>query len=142
MVPRIVMDTNVFVGSLLSEGGKNRDVLRACLSGRVQPLMGVALFSEYEDLLGRADLFKKCPVSSTERQTLFEALLSVSSWVKIYYLWRPNLPDEGDNHLVELALAGNADAVVTNNIRDFRRGDLNFPALRIQTPNDFLKTLP
>jgi len=27
-----------------------------------------------------------------------------------------------DNHLVELAVAGGADAFVTNNVRDIRRG--------------------
>jgi hypothetical protein len=47
--------------------------------------------------------------------------------VKVYYLWRPNLPDEADNHLIELALAGGADTIVTNNLRDVSRGELTFP---------------
>lgn len=136
------MDTNVFVAALLSMTGSNRAVLRACLSGKAMPLMGAALFSEYEDLLGRGSLLQACPVSLTERRMLLEALLSVSTWVKIYYLWRPNLPDEADNHLIELALAGHADAIVTNNVRDLRGGELNFPDLRILTPTQFLKSLP
>jgi uncharacterized protein len=135
------MDTNVFVAALLSATGSNRAVLRACLSGKAAPLMGVALFSEYEDLLGRRELLKSCPVSPAERQVLLEAFLSVCAWVKIYYLWRPNLPDEADNHLIELALAGHADAIVTNNTRDVRGGELNFPSLRILTPAAFLKTI-
>lgn len=136
------MDTNVFIAALLSATGSNRAVLRACLSGKVTPMMGTALFLEYEDLLGRADLMKGCPISASERQTLFEAVLSVAIWVKIYYLWRPNLPDEADNHLVELALAGHADVIVTNNVRDLRHGELSFPDLQIFTPTEFLKTLP
>ena len=59
--------------------------------------------------------------------------------MRVYYLWRPNLPDEGDNHLVELAIAGGADTIVTNNVRDVRRGELTFPSLRILTPSEFLK---
>ncbi len=51
------------------------------------------------------------------------------------------LPDEADNHLVELALAGGADAIVTNNVRDVRRGELAFPDLQILTPAQFLKTI-
>ena len=55
---------------------------------------------------------KKCnyhfPLTASERRALFDALLSVSEWIKVYYLWRPNLPDEGDNHLIELAVAGGA----------------------------------
>ncbi len=135
------MDTNVFVAAMLSAKGSNRAVLRACLSGKAVPLMGAALFSEYEDLLARDNLMKECPVSSAERRVLLEALLAVSTWVKIYYLWRPNLPDEADNHLLELALAGHAAAIVTNNIRDLRGGELSFPDLRILTPAEFLKTL-
>jgi uncharacterized protein len=84
---------------------------------------------------------KKSPLTPKERQTLFEALLSVSEWVRVYYLWRPNLPDEGDNHLVELAIAGGAGVIVTNNTRDVRRGELNFPCLKILTPAQFLTTL-
>ncbi len=135
------MDTNIFVAALISSTGSNRSVLRACLSGEAIPLMGLSLFSEYEALLHRVDLKKKCPIPTAERQTLFEAVLSVCTWVKVYYLWRPNLPDEGDNHLIELALAGNASAIVTNNVRDLRGGELHFPQLQIMTPSQFLRTL-
>jgi predicted nucleic acid-binding protein len=43
----------------------------------------------------------------------------------VYHAWRPNLPDEADNHLLELAVAAQADAIVTRNLRDpmvFRAG--------------------
>jgi putative PIN family toxin of toxin-antitoxin system len=136
------MDTNVFIAALLSATGTNRAILRACLSGKARPLMGAALFHEYEDLLGRGDLMKRCPVSAADRRTLLDSFLSVCTWVKVYYLWRPNLPDEADNHLIELALAGNAAAIVTNNVRDLRRGQLRFPDIGIFTPTQFLKTLP
>ena len=59
--------------------------------------------------------------------------------VTVYYGWRPNLPDEGDNHLIELAVAGNAEAVVTYNIKDLQRGQLLWLQLRILTPADCLK---
>ena len=141
MPPRIVVDTNVFTAALLSPAGVNRAVLRACLTAKAHPLMGAALFHEYEDLLGRTDLMKKSPLTPTERRQLFEAFLSVCEWARIYFLWRPNLPDEAGNHLVELALAGGADAIVTNNVHDVRRGELAFPLLQILTPAQFLKTI-
>lgn len=141
MPPRAVIDTNVFTAALLSAAGANRAVLRACLLGQVQPLMGAALFSEYEDLLGRESLMAKSPLPATERRELFEAFLSVCEWVRIYFLWRPNLPDEADNHLVELAIAGGAESIVTNNTRDVRGGELSFPQLQILTPAQFLKTI-
>lgn len=68
---------------------------------------------------------------------LLEAFLSVCEWVKVYYLWRPNLPDEGDTHLIELAVAGAAGAIITNNTRDLKGGNLHFPKTRIVTPKQF-----
>ena len=104
--------------------------------------MGAALFHEYEDLLARSDLMRKSPLPARDRQALFESFLSVVEWVRIYFLWRPNLPDEADNHLVELAIAGAASAIVTSNIADLRGGELAFPNLRILKPAEFLKSIP
>jgi putative PIN family toxin of toxin-antitoxin system len=139
----IVIDTNVFVSALRtkdSSGSNSRALIRASLTGRYVPLFGNALWLEYEDLLGR-------PVwtddtTHEERTTVLKALASVGRWVSIYYGWRPNLPDEGDNHLIELAVAGNAQAIMTFNVRDLQHGQLLWPQLRILTPYDCLKELP
>jgi len=139
---RVVIDTNVFAGALLGGTGYNRRVIRACLSGRLKPLMGQALFLEYEDVLNRRSLFRTSPLSRRERQELFAAFLSVCEWVQIYFSWRPNLPDEADNHIVELAVAGGAAMIVTNNLRDFRGVDLRFPDLRMVAPRELVKELP
>jgi len=134
------MDTNVFIAAMLSQSGENRAILRACFEGRAHPLMAAALFHEYEDVMLRSDTMRRSPLRPEDRQSLFEAFLSVCEWVKVYFLWRPNLPDEGDNHLIELAIAGGAATIVTNNVRDVRRGELSFPGLHILTPAEFLKT--
>ena len=78
------------------------------------------------------------PFSAEQRERLLNNVLSVCLLVPIYYLWRPNSPDEGDNHLLELAVAGNARAVVTYNVRDLKRAELHFP-VAILTPADLLK---
>jgi len=69
------------------------------------------------------------------------ALAAVGRWVCVYYGWRPNLPDEGDNHLIELAVVGGARAIVTHNVRDLRRGQLLWERLRILTPSECLEEL-
>lgn len=140
MLHRMVMDSSVLIAAMLSPSGENRDTIRACLDGRAHPLMGAALFHEYEDVMHRFDPRQKCPLRPGDRQKLFEAFLSVCEWVKIYFLWRPNLPDEWDNHLVELAIAGGAEIIVTNNVREIRRRELSFPRFQILTPSEFLKT--
>ena len=137
----IVVDTNIFVAALLGPGGASRSVLRACLDGRVQPLMGAALFAEYESLLKRESLFQRCRLDAQQRDALFNAFLNACRWTTIYYGWRPNLRDEADNHLIELAVAGGASVLVTKNVRDFRGAELHFPGLRILTPEEFLKEI-
>jgi len=133
-----VVDTNVFVAVLSSPDGAIREILRRCLQGRYEPLMGQALFTEYESVLARSAPFARSPASSAERKALWAALARVSRWVRVYYLWRPNLPDEGDNHVVELAVAGGAEAIVTHNVRDFERTELTFPGLRVVTPGELI----
>ena len=133
----VVIDTNVFVAGLLSAGGASREVLRRALIGHYEPLFGNALWSEYRDLLSRPVWSQK--TTSVERLEMLAALAQRGRWVTVYYGWRPNLPDEADNHLIELALAGNADAIVTHNVRDIRSGELHLGSLRILTPVECLE---
>lgn len=136
---RVVLDTNVFVAALLSAEGIARVVLRTALLGEIKPVFGNALLAKYEDVLARGRLWARCPLSEIERGRLFDALLSASDWVRIHYLWRPNLQDEGDNHVLELAVAAGAEVIITANVRDFGRSELLFPGVQILTPGDFVK---
>lgn len=124
---------------MLSEGGGSRAVLRACLNGQCQPVVGYKLFREYEDVLARPRLFRNSRLSPAERESLLNAFLRVCEWTDVYFLWRPNLPDESDNHLIELAVAGSAETIVTLNPKDLRGGELRFAQLRIETPQQFLE---
>ena len=136
----IVVDTNIFVGACLGQGA-SRALIAACLEEKVTPLMGVALLAEYEDVLGRANLFERSRLDSGEREELLDIFLSTCRWTRIYYGWRPNLRDEGDNHVIELAVAGGADYIVTRNIRDVARMELKFPGLKVVFPENLLKEM-
>lgn len=135
----IVVDTDVFVSAMLGGGAANT-LVGSCLRGQFQPLMGVALHAEYESVLQREELFAHSRLTRNEREDLFDIFAATSVWTRIYYAWRPNLRDESDNHLVELAVAGGAGAIVTRNVRDFVIGaELRFPQIRIVTPAQFLR---
>ena len=137
---KIVVDTNVFLGACLGTGAASA-VIAACLNGRCAPLMGSALFNEYEDVFGRKELFENRKLSRAERTELMDVFFACCEWTRVYYSWRPNLPDEGDNHLVELAVAGGAEFIVTRDLRHLKNMELLFPQLRIAVPETFLKEI-
>jgi putative PIN family toxin of toxin-antitoxin system len=139
MMRSVVIDTNVFVAGLCSADGASRVVLRAALTGQIEPLFGNALWLEYQDVMGRP--IWGTVTTAEERLQVLAALAQRGRWVRVYYGWRPNLPDEGDNHLIELAIAGGAEAVVTHSLRDIGRGELRLGQLRLLTPAQFLEDL-
>jgi len=100
------------------------------------------LLAEYEDVLGREDLFVDSVLTVRERDEVFDGLLNRCRWIEVFYAWRPNLPDEADSHLIELGVAAQAEAIVTRNLRDVARGELKFPALRVLTPEQCLEVFP
>ncbi len=140
MAIKIVVDTSVFISALISSKGSSRELIRRCLKGEYQPLMGNALFSEYESVIGREEIIVKCPLTSAEISALLASFISISQWIYIYYLWRPNLKDEADNHLIELAVAGNAPIIATHNIKDFQNAELLFPNLSILKPEEIIRS--
>jgi len=139
MTDTIVVDTSIIISALIGSRGPSREVLRRCLTGSYNPLISNALFSEYEDVTQRKRVLRLCPLSDKEIRELLNAFYSTCRWVSIYYLWRPNLIDEGDNFLIELALAGNATHIVTNNITDLKGAELRFPELHIVKPEELLR---
>ena len=139
MAVKIVVDTNVFINVLIGQSeSASRELMRQCLQGKYQPLMSNALFGEYQDVINRDHIIALCPLNNNERVKLLAAFMNVCHWVRVYYLWRPNLPDEADNHLIELAVAGNAQIITTNNQKDFRRSQLKFPQFKILKPEEIL----
>ena len=136
----IVIDTNVFVGACKGNGASAR-IIELCLTGEFQPLIGSVLMLEYEDVLSRDGLFEGSRLDRFERDELFDIFLARCRWVKTYFSWRPNVRDEGDNHVVELAVASAASHIVTWNTRDFAAMELRFPLLQLATPPQFLKEM-
>ncbi len=139
-ISRMILDSNVLVSAFTSSEGASRQVLRAVLNGQATALISVPLFVEYESVLGRPETRRRCPLTIAEQARLFDALLSRAELVEVYYRWRPNLPDEGDNHILELAVAAGDAPIVTFNRRDFRGGQLRFPSIIVETPAAWLRS--
>ncbi len=137
---RIVADTNVLVSACIGRGPASK-VIEACLDGRLVPYVSGPLLLEYRDVLSRSEPFVQGRLSPDERMALLEIFISRSHWRIAHFKWRPNLLDESDNHLLELAISANAHILVTSNIRDFEKGELRFPHIKIETPADTVRRL-
>jgi len=137
---KAVIDTNVIVSALISKDGNySREFIEKAFENTITPLMGEALFNELMDVCGRQDIFKSCILTEKERQEFLQAYMLCCSWSKIYYKWRPNLRDGADNHIIELAVAGGANYIITKNIKDLKSGELLFEKLQIVTPDEFIR---
>ena len=137
---KIVIDTSVWISALITKDSKARELLRLVFQGKLYPQISEALFREYEDVMKRKKIQNLTPLSQEEQNEVFEAYLSTCEWNEIYYMWRPNLKDENDNFVVELAVASGAEAIITYNVKDFKSAELVFKH-KIITPEDFIKEM-
>lgn len=135
---RVVIDTSVWVAGLRSAAGASNLVLRAARRGRIRTLIGVAMFLEYEAVLKRAEQLLAHGFSPDEIDDLLDAFVRFSEPVDRHFSWRPQLSDPSDEAILEIAVNGRADAIVTHNERDFRPAarfgiDVMTPAVLVQT---------
>jgi putative PIN family toxin of toxin-antitoxin system len=134
----VVIDTNIWISALISKEGINREIIRLALREEISPQISTTLFLEYEAVMKRDKIQALCSLSVDEQEELFQAFLSTCKWNEIFYLWRPNLDDVGDDFLIELAVASNSRIIITDNIKDIEFGELHFD-IEVLTPKDFLE---
>ena len=136
---RLVLDTNVIVSAFRSRNGASSVLLRLADLGVVTPLCSTALFLEYEAVLSRPEIRKATGHSLADVMAVMGAVAAISQGVDISFRTRPILSDVADEMVLEAALNGQAEAIVTHNVRDFR------PALKlgasIVTPGEVVRRL-
>jgi putative PIN family toxin of toxin-antitoxin system len=137
---KVVIDTSVWISALIEKNSKARDIFRLVFNQKIYPQISEALFREYESVMNREKIQKLISLDKNEQMELFQAFLSMCRWNDIYYIWRPNLKDENDNFLVELAVASGAEAIITYNTKDFKNSQLIFNH-KIITPENLIKEL-
>ena len=135
---RYVIDTSVLVSALRSKNGASHLVLRRVYDGQLPIVMHYKLLSEYRDVLARPEMKTKLVYAESEIERLLAALVARAEEITVRYLWRPNLRDEKDNFLLEIAVAAQPCTIVTHNVRDFSNGELRFSSVPIKRPQDIL----
>lgn len=137
---RLVLDTSVVVAALRSPSGASAELVRLAARQLVTLLGSMSLALEYLDVCGRAETREGTNVSETDALRFADEVVALLSPVEIWFRWRPTSPDAGDEHVVETALNGGAEAVVTFNLRDFAQASQRF-GLQVARPADILRKL-
>lgn len=135
---RLVLDTNVIVAGLRSPNGASAALIERALRGTFTPLLSVALALEYEAVCNAPAQRIESGLSEAEVNVIVTALCGVSEPVAIHYLWRPRLRDPADEMVLETAINGYADVLVTFNRRDFGNAATSF-GIELLRPQDALR---
>jgi putative PIN family toxin of toxin-antitoxin system len=132
-----VIDTNILVSALRSKRGASYKILSLMPTGRFEFHLSVPLVCEYESVLKRSELNLTWTMDEIDELIDIICLLGVKH--EIWYLWRPLLQDAGDEFVAEVAVTAQAEAIVTQNVRDFK-GMEKF-GIEVLTPKEFLQRI-
>ena len=130
-----VLDTNVLYAGLYSSRGSAHRLLRAIADRKVRIALSTPLLFEYEDVL-------RCTQSTLglgdgDIDAVLDNLCALADLHAVYFLWRPCLPDAGDDMVLELAVAAQVRRIVTFNVRDF--GPASRFGIDVVTPKTVLE---
>lgn len=138
---RYLLDTNVLVAAFRSRTGASNAIVRRALLGDLPLVVHQKLVYEYRDVLSRTAVLAGTGISFREVEVVLAQLVARAADVDVRYLWRPNLADEGDNFVLEIAVAAWPCTIVTHNLADFARAELRFPQIAICTPGQLMQSL-
>jgi len=130
---RIVLDTSVLIAALRSGRGAAAENLRLVLLERLTLLLDYSLVCEYRDVALREEHLQASGRSAAEVAHIVNMLEAIAEPVYVQIRHRPLSQDESDDCVLDVAINGGAEAIVTYNTRHFSRAAARF-GLRVLTP--------
>lgn len=137
---RVALDTDVIVAALRSRTGASNALVRALRQRRLDAVASVPMLLEYEAVLMRAEQRRAIGFTAAQVQQFLDGLAALLIPVTPYFLWRPMLRDPDDEMVLDAAVNGQADTIVTFNRRDFLSRATQFQ-LSVLTPAQALRRL-
>ena len=137
---RLVVDTDVIVAAIRSPNGASAALLLLLLERQATMLLSAALAFEYEEICLRAEHLLAAKASVTDIDNLIDAIIDVIEPVEVHYQWRPQLSDAGDEMVLEAAVNGRADAIVTFNHKDYGDAPNRF-GIEVLSPVEALRRI-
>jgi len=137
---RVVVDTNIIIAGLYSRSGASFQIIEAAIKNRLEyaisPLIALEYIGKIEDKV--KDGFLDPPVQYYLR--IVKAFIQNGIQIQRPFLNRPNLPDNSDDKILECAIAGQCNTIITFNVRDFPKNILDQYELVAHTPGEFIKS--
>ncbi|MGQ0675331.1 MAG: putative toxin-antitoxin system toxin component, PIN family [Rhodospirillales bacterium] len=137
---RLVLDTDVVVAAMRSPTGASAALLMAATARRTTLVMSVPLVVEYESVCRLAEHRLAAGLNERQVDVFLDGLAAIAEPVEAHFLWRPRLRDPGDEMVLEAAVNGRANAIVTFNTRDFGTAPLEF-GVAVWKPSQALKRI-
>jgi len=134
---RIIMDTNVLFAGLYSSTGASFQILRLIDNRKIIPVISTTLLFEYEDVLKREQ--SELKLSHKQVDIILDNICALSTFQQIYFLWRPFLKDQKDDHVLEVAVASKTKTIVTHNLKDFK--EVEKFGIKAIPPGKFLEVI-
>lgn len=127
------------MSAIRSETGAAAEIIRWVSQGRLILLLDYKLVSEYRDVALRSEHLLAARKSRLEVEEVIDSLEDIAAPVLVGVKHRPMSRDEDDNMVLDLAINGAADVLVTNNVKHFARAK-DF-GIRVLTPGQMLAEL-
>jgi len=134
---KVVLDTAALISAIRSSTGAAAEIVRLAAVGKLTLLIDYKLVCEYRDVALRPQHIAASGRASEEAEAIIEMLESIATPVLVRIMHRPLSQDGNDDMVLDVAINGQADAVATNNIKDFRTAAERF-GIQSLTPREFL----
>jgi putative PIN family toxin of toxin-antitoxin system len=137
---KVVIDTDVVVAGVRSPNGASAALLSEVLEGGASILLTVALVLEYEEVCMRLEHRQAANATEADIHNIMDVIVDVGVPVEVHYQWRPQLSDAADEMVLEAAVNGQADAIITFNSAHFGGAPAQF-GIEVLTPREAIKRI-
>ena len=134
------MDTDAIVAAMRSPTGASAAIFRKARQGKEALLLSVPLAMEYEAVCVRPEHQLAAGLSEQAVRIFVDAVIALAEPVKIHYLWRPQLRDPSDEMVLETAVNGRANLLITFNVRDYGTAPVRF-GIEVMTPREAVERI-